>query len=142
MRTYRFGPLLRTMRMRLCIGQGAMAEMLGTTASRLSKIERGKILGPGPEFVERLCEPLHATPAESFFLARVAARDRLLSHVAKLGFSEPELDYLSTALDAAILLPPDVLAMLARNTRQQVNSRAQLLMLDRRPTFAPESGPG
>ena len=133
--TYRLGPLIRAMRMDVGKSQVELCELLGTSAARLSKIERGKLRGPSVTYVTRLASVLEATSEQARLLQRVAARDVLLHRAASLGFGPSELAYLSASLDAAVVLPSTDLEVLGRGTAGQVTSRTRLMKMDGRPTF-------
>lgn len=96
---YRLGAVLGKLRRTRGIKQLAVAAAAGITEARVNKLERGKVVGPGRDAVQRISSAMQLSEVEARELNQAAAHDRCMREVAR-NFSRPhQLALIATALD-------------------------------------------
>lgn len=122
---FRLAPALERFRKQRGVSQKAAALAAGIDATRLSALERGRVVGPGKDFIERLIRTIEMTPDEAGHLAELAARDRVMREVIR-NFPSAAHAFLDAALDAAQVLAAEDVAEAERGLRQMVQAKARL----------------
>lgn len=98
---YRLGPAVASIRRVRGMQQAALAQVLGMTSTRLSAIERSRVVRVSDDAVRRIARALTCNEKELEQLLRAAAYDRLISEVRRNLKSEYQVEIVSIALDAA-----------------------------------------
>lgn len=137
---FRFGALLHSLRTAAGKTQTELAAGLNVATTRVNAIERGRVQGPGPAFVESLNGLLDLSLEQLSLLRSVAARDRVLLAATRSGLTEAQLAFLSASLDAAVAMNSEDLEALRRALLSQVAARERTRRFLGEPVFA-ESAP-
>ena len=122
---FRLAPALEALRKRRGVSQKAAALAAGIDATRLSAIERGRVVGPGQDFVARLVRSVDLTEEESRQVANLAARDRVMREVVR-NLPEATHAFLDAALDAAQVLAAEDVDAAEQGLRQMVEAKERL----------------
>lgn len=122
---FRFGQMLMQLRHKSARSQQAVAEAAGLRSPRLCAMERGRLLGPSPEVVDRLSVALHLAEQDRFRFSRVAARDRVMREAIG-NLPVVSHAFLAAALDAAVELSEDDLQELGVVIAATVEVKAHL----------------
>lgn len=138
---FRFGALLRSLRTAAGKTQTELAAGLNVATTRVNAVERGRVQGPGPAFVESLNGLLDLSSGQLSLLHSVAARDRVLLAATRSVLTETQLAFLSACLDASLALNPEDLEAHRRALLSQVVARERARRFLGEPVFA-ESSPG
>lgn len=133
---FRFGPLLQSLRTAAGKTQTELAAELNVATTRVNAIERGRVQGPGPAFVDSLNRLLDLSSKQQSLLHCVAARDRALLTATRSGLDLAQLAFLSASLDASVALSHDDLETLRRALLSQVEARERTRRFLGEPVFA------
>lgn len=125
---YRFPQAIAGFRRDRRVAQKALALTVGIDPTRLSALERGRVLGPAPDLVRRLCAALRLSPAESEQLRQAAAHDRVMREITR-NVDRERHQLLALSLDAAHVLSQEDCVALVAFIRRYVVPRQQLVSL-------------
>lgn len=132
----RLGALLRQCRVDRGVSQRELAQRSAVPDTRLSAIERGRVVGPGRGFVERVCAALKLPQAERARLLQAATHDRCLREVDQCFEDPARIELVARAFDAAGLLHVEDCQELADLLDEQVRAREVLRKARRRKEVA------
>jgi len=105
---YRLGALICSLRTARQMKQIVVAAEAQLAETRLNAIERGRVVGPAPKFVEQIGRALQLDEPGLAQLRMAAAHDRCMREISRNWTDQHQLDLLAAALDAArVLSGPD-----------------------------------
>lgn len=107
------------------MSQKQLANACGIDPTRLSAIERGRVVAPGRELVERAALALGLDEADRAQLIALEAHDRVMRQVVRI-LPVSTHGLVAAALDAARLFAPEDARQLESGIRSGVSARAQL----------------
>jgi transcriptional regulator with XRE-family HTH domain len=107
------------------VSQKQLASACGIDPTRLSAIERGRVIAPGRAFVERVAQALGLDEADRVELAALEAHDRVMRQAVRV-LPAAAHGLVAAALDAARLFAPEDARQLEVGIRSGVSARVQL----------------
>lgn len=122
----RLGALLREIRTELGVSQRELARGSAVPETRLSAIERGRVVGPGRDFVERVSKALRLPQSEATRLGQAATHDRCLRDASACYLDHVRMELIARAFDAAGTLNDDDCASLSDLLEQLVSAKENL----------------